>query len=615
MSKIILGKSGRENLSVDLTTLLRTRLLAQANSGGGKSWLLRVLAEQLFGKVQTVIIDREGEFASLREKFGYLHVGEGGDTPADLRSARLLAEKILELNASAIIDLYEAFRKRPLDRRAYVADFLETLIDAPKKLWRDMVIITDEAHQFCPEGSPKTANKFEREIVARCKDAMVSVATVGRKRGYCAIWVTQRLAKLDKDASAELMNRLVGMTFEDVDVDRAADLMSVSRDEKASFKKSLRDLDPGHFYGFGRAISKERVLLKVRPVITTHPEPGSAKHAAAPPPAPEKIRALLPKLKDLPQAAETKAKTEKELRKEIVELRARLAKAAKETVKPVWSPKAAPPAPKPEVKIHELPVVSAEDAKRIRKVLVRLEGIAGKLSKVGDLERAILSINKELGGKLSDAVQAAEKLLKAPVPRPTPQKPVMRRDEPRRGVPARPPVRPRASAPAENGDEKPLLAGERKMLEVLAIFPDGRSESQLGALAGYAPGGGTFGNYRRRLLRDSYMEPRGDGGFIITQKGLDYFDGTFPQGPSTPEELRDMWHAKLLAGERKMHQVLLDVYPEELTLEELGERSGYESGGGTFGNYKRKLTRNAIAVENRGKIKAADCFFEAVETR
>lgn len=74
MKNIVLGKSGRNKVEIDLKTLLRTRLLIQANSGGGKSWLLRLIAERAFGKVQTIIIDPEGEFATLREKYDYVLV-------------------------------------------------------------------------------------------------------------------------------------------------------------------------------------------------------------------------------------------------------------------------------------------------------------------------------------------------------------------------------------------------------------------------------------------------------------------------------------------------------------------------------------------------------------
>jgi DNA helicase HerA-like ATPase len=70
MSQIVLGKCGAKNVTLDLDILLRTRLLIQANSGGGKSWLLRRIAEQLFGKIQVFVIDPEGEFATRRRARG-----------------------------------------------------------------------------------------------------------------------------------------------------------------------------------------------------------------------------------------------------------------------------------------------------------------------------------------------------------------------------------------------------------------------------------------------------------------------------------------------------------------------------------------------------------------
>src|SRR5579864_9605025 len=133
MSKIVIGDSEGKHLKLDIELLIPSRLLIQANSGGGKSWLLRRLAEQLFGKVQTIILDPEGEFFTLREKFGYVLVGEGGETPADIRSAAMLAEKFLQLKASAVCDLYEAFRSRPMYRRQWVRAFLNALLDAPRR--------------------------------------------------------------------------------------------------------------------------------------------------------------------------------------------------------------------------------------------------------------------------------------------------------------------------------------------------------------------------------------------------------------------------------------------------------------------------------------------------
>ncbi len=187
-----------QSVSLDLPTLLDTRLLVQANSGGGKSWLLRRLLEQSQGKVQQIVIDLEGEFATLREKYDYVLAGKDGDTPAEPRSAHLLAKRLLELNVSAIIDLYELHYQ---DRKQFVRLFLESMINAPKQLWHPCLVVIDEAHKFCPEKEQSEASS-----------AVIDLATLGRKRGYCAILATQRLSKLHKDAAAECNNKLIGRT-------------------------------------------------------------------------------------------------------------------------------------------------------------------------------------------------------------------------------------------------------------------------------------------------------------------------------------------------------------------------------------------------------------------
>jgi len=67
---------GGGKLELDLPTLVDTRLLIQANSGGGKSWLLRLVVER--AGIQTIVLDNEGEFASLREAVDVLLVGTSG---------------------------------------------------------------------------------------------------------------------------------------------------------------------------------------------------------------------------------------------------------------------------------------------------------------------------------------------------------------------------------------------------------------------------------------------------------------------------------------------------------------------------------------------------------
>lgn len=292
---------------IDLPLLIDTRLLVQANSGGGKSWLLRRLLEQSHGKVQQLVIDLEGEFSSLRERFDYVLAGKGGDTPADPTSAGLLARKLLELNVSAIIDLYELHYD---ERKRFVRLFLEAMINAPKELWHPCLVVLDEAHVFCPE-------RGQSEAAA----AVIDLATRGRKRGYCAVLATQRLAKLHKDAAAECNNKLIGRCSIDVDMKRASEELGFGSREQYL---SLRSLEPGEFFAFGPALSPAVRKVTVGPVGTAHPKAGSRILTAAPAPPTPKIRAILQQLADLPQAAVEEAATVERLEREMRSLRRQL---------------------------------------------------------------------------------------------------------------------------------------------------------------------------------------------------------------------------------------------------------------------------------------------------
>lgn len=134
-----------QGAELNLINLIDTRLLIQANSSGGKSWLLRRILEQTHGKVQQLVIDLEGEFASLRDNYDYLLVGREGEIPANIKTADLLAKKLLELNVSTIIDLSEL---KHYERKIFVKRFLDSMINSPKNLWHPVLIIVDEAHQF-----------------------------------------------------------------------------------------------------------------------------------------------------------------------------------------------------------------------------------------------------------------------------------------------------------------------------------------------------------------------------------------------------------------------------------------------------------------------------------
>jgi cell fate (sporulation/competence/biofilm development) regulator YlbF (YheA/YmcA/DUF963 family) len=305
MSAIKIGASGRSAVRLDVLKLIDTRLLVQASSGGGKSWLLRKIAEEAAKHLQIIIFDPEGEFGTLREKHDFLLVGEEGELKPEVRSAALLARRLAELKVSAVLDLYEL---KLAQRREFVSGFLNALMNVPKKLWHDVLVIIDEAHVFAPE---------KGNVAAQSLDAVITLMTQGRKRGFCGLLATQRLSALSKDAAAQAKNVLIGSTTLDVDLQRAGMVLGMGSRERTK----LMHLSPGEFWGFGPALSFLGVGdFKVGDVQTTHPRPGKRRQLVMPAPS-KAIKGMLDEFEDLPEQAEQEIKDMEQAKAKIAELR------------------------------------------------------------------------------------------------------------------------------------------------------------------------------------------------------------------------------------------------------------------------------------------------------
>lgn len=580
MSKINIGLSDGKPLFIDVDLLIPSRLLIQANSGGGKSYLLRRLMEALWKlKVQTIVIDPEGEFYTLREKFGYVLIGENGEAPADVRSAALLAEKFLQLKASAVCDLYEAFRSKPMQQRQWVRAFINALLDAPRSLWHPLVVIVDEAHKFCPQESPKAASNIDREIIGGCKDAMIALSTTGRKRGFCPIWATQRLAKLDKDASAEFFNRMVGMTIEDVDVDRAADLMSVSKADKPEFRTSLRNLTPGEFYCFGRAITTVRKLVKVGSVETHHPETGIAAKTAVAPPTPEEVKKFLPQLSDLPKQAEDKARSEAELKRDLAEARRQLAVATK----------ASPVATKsvPDPRVIERAVKAATDplVKQLNLTKQRMQNLLGKSS----VEAAKVVELLQAGLRDISAVELPVVSVALPV-------------SPTRPSPSLLPARvPRSSLPP--GEALPLGTMARQIAGILAAYhPNPVKRSILAAMCGVVDGG-NFSGRLSEVRSNGLLEEPGRGLLLASPTCVSEFLGVFDP-PRTTEQVMALWDKKLGNLAQQILRKLVEANGEPIRRADLAADLGLVDGGNFSGRLSEVRSTGLMLEPGRGLLAA-----------
>lgn len=246
--------SSGQGVSVDIAELLATRLLVQGNSGSGKSHLLRRLLEQTAGLVQQVVIDPEGDFTSLADEFDHIVIDGAAHS---VREIEALAGRVRQHRVSVVLALDELEVEQQIRCAAL---FLAALFDAPREHWYPALVVVDEAQMFAPSAGGDMAEDTRRLTLS----AMTNLMCRGRKRGLAGIVATQRLAKLAKNVAAEASNFLMGRTFLDIDMQRAADLLGMDRRQA----ERIRDLQRGHFLGLGPAISRRPIAVHIGDVRT-----------------------------------------------------------------------------------------------------------------------------------------------------------------------------------------------------------------------------------------------------------------------------------------------------------------------------------------------------------
>lgn len=549
--------------NVNLPKLVETRLLIQANSGGGKSWLIRRILEQSHGKVQQIILDPEGEFSTLREKYDYILAGKGGDTPAEPRSAALLAHKLLELKVSAVIDLYEL---PPQERKRFVKLFLDAMINAPKHLYHEVLVVIDEAHIFAPE-------KEQSEAAG----SVIDLCTRGRKRGFCAVLATQRISKLHKDAAAECNNKLIGRTGLDIDMKRAGEELGFTSKEQLM---SLRKLKPGEFYAFGPAISDEVKQITVGDVKTSHPKIGARAMSNVTPPTPA-IKKALGELANLPQEAVKEASTVAELKQQVKDLTLELKKVPQSKALAT------------KVEKIEVPVVGKRALEGLKKAESGMRRILkGIKEHVAIVESSVERFSKDLE-KVTKIPQNPQKIVDlAPKPIKT-----ERFTMPEKGV---------------VNQELPAITGpEQKILDALAwLYSIGVTEPEQTAvafLAGYTFGGGGFNNPKGSLRTKGLIEYRGKN-LALT------LEGQSAANQPTDALTQDALHQKVLSvlpgPEQRLLKPLLDNGGQPISNEELAQLSGYQVGSGGFNNPKGRLrSLGLVEYPQSGQVQARSILF------
>lgn len=283
--KILLGESLRgAKAELDLQELTTGRTLLCSISRWGKTWTARRIVEQTFGKTGIIIVDVEGEYSTLRDKFPLLIIGK--DVPLVPESAEFLADQILEHDLSAIIDGSDP----QLDIAAFqefIARFIERFIIVETKQRKPYLFVLEELDELAPETG------IGRSL---CLGAIRKLVKKGGKRGLGTLNLTQRPAFVSKFVISQCPYKIIGRTEwpDDLAVLRKFGRIPANlADPESKDKHALKNLEKGEFYVSGDFIEKDEVV-KVGSVETKHL--GATPEII--PPAPRELKEILAQLSE-----------------------------------------------------------------------------------------------------------------------------------------------------------------------------------------------------------------------------------------------------------------------------------------------------------------------------
>jgi len=246
--KLVVGESDGAEFSIDAQELVTGRTCLIAQSGAGKSWAIAVLCEQMCkAGIGFIIIDTEGEYFSLKEKFDLLWIGSDENCDANIEQVDIkeLMQRAVQNNIPVIFDVSET------DMRQKVSELADILYEIESELRRPYLMIIEEADKFIPQ-SKDSIKKIE-EISRR-----------GRKRGLGLLVATQRPSLVNKNVLSQCNNQILGKLSIENDL-RAVDLFFSSRKEL----EELATLEPGEFFVMGN-LSKNKTKIKFRQRETKH---------------------------------------------------------------------------------------------------------------------------------------------------------------------------------------------------------------------------------------------------------------------------------------------------------------------------------------------------------
>ncbi|GGN97659.1 type IV secretory system conjugative DNA transfer family protein [Haloarcula pellucida] len=164
-------------------------LLFAAQSGWGKSYHGQAWMESNADAYEgMVVMDYCGEYRGL-VKYG-------------LAQHWIVGPAERNLSVSGWVDVLASNPKLVLERHNSLTaeewrEVCDRVAEAARRLDRDQLVVVDEAHFVVPQQG-------------KLPDALKSIATTGRGAGTSSMWITQRLAEIDKTITTQCQSRMLG---------------------------------------------------------------------------------------------------------------------------------------------------------------------------------------------------------------------------------------------------------------------------------------------------------------------------------------------------------------------------------------------------------------------
>jgi hypothetical protein len=270
----ILGTN--EPFYLDIPSIVTGRTFIASITRAGKSWTARKIVEEIFGHAGIIIIDTEGEYCSLREKYPVMIIGK--DIPIQIETAEFIAEKVLETNISVIIDL-SMTEIEP--GKEYVDKFLRRFFFLQTTAKKPYLVVVEEADEFGGEKGIATST---------CVETLRNYTKKGGKRGIGILLISHRPAWVSKGILSQCGNKAIGK------IEWPADLEVLEKYTRIphAFVEKFPTLGKGEFCFAGDWVSQP-VFVKVGQVRTTH----LGATPSVIPPSPKELRGVIEGLQRL----------------------------------------------------------------------------------------------------------------------------------------------------------------------------------------------------------------------------------------------------------------------------------------------------------------------------